>query len=276
MRSCGRFVLLGLFVAFAARAADASGCGVRKGLYDSWLSSLKRAGHSLPKGGALVAASTLPAPDSSSAQEIGNEYLAFFECLSETAIPSGEDGPILFCKGAAGDRLAALVCQAAVYLKTGRTQPKELIDALPPNKKGAEMIWELETIAEAGAKRGQIPTLFLSKGPSYKIIDELFVLVLDDQGAAAMKYFNIVGGASGSGERYVDSQIKILLRESPAMVVKQWEFLRQFQPKVRRLLAELATESSAADMKKLREGVASFCAKDNLDCPEILKVFGRP
>jgi hypothetical protein len=137
------------------------------------------------------------------------------------------------------------------------------------------MIWELKAIAEAGGKPDRLPKLF-PKGPAYQIVDELFVMVLDDQNAAAMKYFHIVGAASGPDERYVDSQIKLLLRESPAMVVKQWEFLRQYQPKVRKLMAELAAELPGSEIKKLREGVAGFCTKGNLDCPEIFKVIGRP
>jgi len=33
---------------------------------------------------------------------------------------------------------------------------------------------------------------------------------------------------------------------------------------------------AAADMNKVRQGIASSCTKDNLDCPEIQKFFGRP
>jgi hypothetical protein len=275
MRRPGRLALIGLLMAFAAHAADATVCSVRKGLYEAWLSPAKRATHSAPKSGALVA-STQPAPDPSSAQEIGNEYQVFFQCLSDAALPAGEDGGSLLCKEAGADRVAALVCQLALYIKSGRTGAKELIDVLPATKKGAKIIWDLEAIAEAGAKRDRAPAIFLPKGPAYKIVDELFVLVLDDRDTAAAKYFHIAGAASGSGARYADSQIKILLREAPAVVVKQWEFLRQYQPKVKKLLAELAAELPAAEMKKLRQGIAGFCTKDNLDCPEILKVFGRP
>jgi hypothetical protein len=261
-------------VATAVQAADATGCSVRKGLYDAWLSPAKHASHSAPKSGALLA-STRPAPDPSSGPEIENEYQAFFECLSDTTLPAGEDGASSLCKGSGADRLAALVCQVALYIKSGRTGAKELIDVLPTSKKGAVMIWDLEAIARANAKRYAVPGIFLPKGPAYKIVDELFVLVLDDKEAAAVKYFHIAGTASGSGARYVDAQIKILLRESPAIVVKHWEVLRQYQPKVKKLLGELAAELPAAEMNKLRQGIDGFCSRDNLDCPEILKLFGR-
>jgi hypothetical protein len=41
-------------------------------------------------------------------------------------------------------------------------------------------------------------------------------------------------------------------------------------------MAEFSRELSAAEMKKVRQGIAGFCNKDNLDCPEILKFFGLP
>jgi hypothetical protein len=275
MRRPVRFALIGLLVTSAAHAADAASCSVRKNLYEAWLSSAKPAAHNAPKGGALLA-SIQPAPDPSLGQETGNEYRTFFNCLSDAAVPSGEDGGSWLCKGAGADRLAGIVCQVALYIKTGRTGAKELMDALPTGKKGGDMIWDVDAIAGAGGNQDRIPTIFLPKGPAYSIVDELFVLVLDDKDTAAAKYFHIAGAASGSGARYMDSQIKILLREAPAVVVKHWDVLRQYQPKVKKVLAELAAELSSADMKKLRQGVAGFCTKDNLDCPEILKVFGRP
>ena len=58
--------------------------------------------------------------------------------------------------------------------------------------------------------------------------------------------------------------------------MKRWEVLRQYQPKLKKLVSELAAELPAADMRRLRLGIAAFCSPENLDCPEILKVFGRP
>src|SRR4051794_18925039 len=130
--------LIGLLVAFAANAADVTGCSVRKGLYEAWVSPAHRATHSAPNSGALVASSQ-PALDASSAEEIGNEYQSFFQCLSDAAIPAGDADGSSLCKAAAPDRMATLACQVALYIKTGRTSPKELIDILPATKKGAEI-----------------------------------------------------------------------------------------------------------------------------------------
>jgi hypothetical protein len=58
--------------------------------------------------------------------------------------------------------------------------------------------------------------------------------------------------------------------------VKHWAVLRQYQQKLKELLAALSTELSGPEMNKVRQGIASFCSKDNLDCPEIQKFVGRP
>jgi hypothetical protein len=215
-------------------------------------------------------------PRQDSAQEIYSEYRNFLQCLSDTAVPADEDAGRSMCKEAAADRVGALVCQAALYIKTGRTAGKELLDAMPASKKGAELIWDLDAIAAAGVEGNRFPALFAPKGPAYKIIDEVFVLALDNRETAMAKYFHIVGAASGAGTQYTDAQIKILLRESPGLVVEHWAVIRQYQPVLKKLMAELSKELSAVEMKKVRQGIAGFCNKDNLDCPEILKFFGLP
>jgi hypothetical protein len=86
------------------------------------------------------------------------------------------------------------------------------------------------------------------------------------------KYFHVLGAASGPGAQYMDEQIKILMRESPALIIKHWEVMRQYQAKFKKLLSEF----SAPEANKVRQGIASSCTKDNLDCPEILRLFGRP
>ena len=215
-------------------------------------------------------------PRQDSAQEIYSEYRTFFQCLSDTAVPADEDGGRSMCKEAAADRVGALVCQVALYVKTDRTAGKELLDAMPASKKGAELIWDLDAIAAAGVEGNRFPAFFAPKGPAFKIIDEVFVLALDNRETAMAKYFHIVGAASGAGAQYTDAQIKILLRESPALVVEHWAVIRQYQPVLKKVMAELSRELSGPEMKKVRQGIAGFCNKDNLDCPEILKFVGQP
>ena len=41
-----------------------------------------------------------------------------------------------------------------IVAKTGRSAGKELLDAMPASKKGAELIWDLDAIAAAGVDDG--------------------------------------------------------------------------------------------------------------------------
>ena len=271
MRRPARLALLGLLVVSAAQAAEPTSCLAHKGLYESWLSLTKRAPRTWPK---LAAITSSRIAEPASAEEIHTEYSTLLQCLSDAALPADDDGGRSLCKDASADRLGNLVCQLALYVKTNRANGGALLDVLPANKKGAEMIWDLDAIAGSDEKR--YPALFTPKGPAYKLIDEVFVLVLDDRETAMSKYFHIVGAAPDAGSKYTDSQIKVLLLESPMVVVKHWEVLRQYQPKLKKLLSEISTEVSGAELSKLRKGIASFCTKDNLDCPEIQGFFGRP
>jgi hypothetical protein len=270
MRRLQVFVIA-LLLASAAHAAESAGCGVRKGLYDTWLSVAKHTTNHTPIVGSLVSRNQ-PASDPSSLPGIDNEFRTYFQCLSDTPLPADDDGGRSLCKDAGVDRLASVVCQTALYLKRGRKGFKEFLDALPSTKKAAEMIWDLQSVGSPAAARDQQPAIFQPDGPAYKMVDELFVLVLDDRDTAATKYFHIVSAATGADASHVDGQIKILLREAPAVVVKQWAVLRQHQPRLKKLLSELGP----AEMKTLRHGIANFCSVDNLDCPEIFKTFGRP
>jgi len=275
MRRTVFVVLLELMSAIAAAGADAAGCSVRKGLYDQWLASASRGSggaHTLLKG-ALASGSSPYAAGTTKQEAIVQDYRSFFQCLSAAA--EQPDPAVLqaSCKDAASDKVAALVCETALYLKGGRTASKEFVDTLP-GKKGAEAVWELDAIA-ARADQAAAPAISPPKGPAYKLLDELFLLVLDGTEGAASKYFAIASIASGEAAHHTDDQIKVLLREAPAVVVQEWPILRQYQPRLKKLVSELAASLSAAELTQMRRGLAGFCSKDNLDCPEILKVLGR-
>src|SRR3954447_7658703 len=219
MHRCFRVAFLALLLTSAACAADVGNCSVRKGQYEAWLSLAKHA-PTRPVRGASLAPATQTAPDTATAEGMGREYRNYFQCISDAPLPADDDGGRSLCKDAAVDRLPAAVCQTALYLKTGRKDATDLLDSLPANKRSAEMIWDLQKIAVSGSAG-----IFLPDGPAYKIVDELFVLVLDDKETAVSKYFHVVANAVGPDGKHVDAQIKILLREAPAVVVKQWEVL---------------------------------------------------
>jgi hypothetical protein len=228
----------------------------------------------MPRVGALLGAGKT-AIEPASAQDVHEAYEAYLQCLSDAPVPDTESDVHLMCKDADADRLGALVCQLALYLKTNRTRGSEFLNAFPPGKKSGELIWDLETIAGATAPENHVPPLFSPQGPAFKLIDELFVLALDDRDTAIAKYFHIASESPASAVPHIDAQIKILLRESPALVVKRWQIFRQYQPRLRRILADLSEELTPEDMNKLRMGIAGFCSKDYLDCPEIERFFGR-
>jgi hypothetical protein len=268
-------VFLGLFLTTLAAGADSTGCGVSKGLYEGWLALAKHVPAHVSKSDALVESAPSAVPDTDKRQSAAREYQAFFRCLSDTIEHQDKEALQSYCRQTDGDRLASVVCRTALYLKSGRTGDKEFVDALPAGRKGAELVWDLKEIA-GPADRQSGAGLFLPEGPAYKLIDELFLLVLDDRESAAAKYFNIAAYASADGARHMDDQIKILLREAPSVVVKKWVILRQYQPKLKKLLAEMTASLPKAELQKMRQGLGAFCSKDNPDCPEISKLFGKP
>ncbi len=243
--------IVGLLLVGAAAGADGPACGVQKGLYNEWL----RVPKTPNRGRALIA----PGANAARQAAIVREYENFFRGLSKAA---GEDDPEALqscCVDAAGDPLASLTCRGAAYLKGQRAANNEFLDAFPAGRRGAQMIWDLETIAADQA---------------YKLLDELFLLVLDGRETAASKYFNLLETASGAGERRMEGQIKVLLQESPAVVVKEWEVLRKHQPKLKQIVSEMAAGLPESVLQKIRRDLVAFCPADNLDCPEIRKVFG--
>ena len=267
-------VFLGLLGVTAATGADGTSCGVRKGLYDEWALSKK----SLPRGSgkeALLAAATRAVNEPEQRREVRKKYQAFFQCLSDTAErPDHQAALQAICEEAAGDRLASIVCRTVLYIKGGRTGVKDFVDAVPSGRRGADMIWDLEAIAVSDPKAPP-PSIFLPKGPAYRLIDELFLLVLDARDNAAAKYFAVAANASEEGASHTDTQIQLLLREAPAVVVKEWPVLRQYQPRLKKLVTEMSNTLSRAEMLQIRQGVMDFCSKDNLDCLEIMRLIGR-
>jgi len=261
MKQIVHLLLAALLLAAVAFGADAAACGVQKGLYNEWLGLSKAPNRVKPATESSAYAADRPTVDSAKQALIVKQYQEFFQRLSKAAGEDEDEALQSCCVDAAADPLASLVCRGAAYLKSQRAANKEFLDAFSTGRRGAQMIWDLETIAADQA---------------YRLIDELFVLVLDGSDIAASKYFNLLSTSSGSGERRMDDQVKVLLRESPSVVVKEWAVLRRRQPKLKQLLSEMAAELPPSELQKMRRQLVGFCTDDNLDCPEILKLFGRP
>jgi hypothetical protein len=273
MKHVVSLLVVGLMCNTLAAGTDSAGCGVTRGLYEGWLGLAKAAP---AHAGSVALAATAPAtaPEPEKRTTIGKEYRAFFRCLSDTVERQDKNAVLEKCREVEGDRIASLACRTAAYLKSGRSEGKEFLDSLPAGKKGAEAVWDLDAIG--GGHQEEAAPIFLPNGPAYKLVDELFLLVLDDKETAAAKYLGVAVLATGDAGRHIDEQIKLLIRESPAVMVKRWVVFRQYQPKLKKVLADMATGLPAADMQKVRKGFGAFCSKDNPDCPEIVRLFGKP
>ena len=167
------------------------------------------------------------------------------------------------------DRAGALFCQLSLYLSGGRTDSAAFLEGFPSSKKEIALLWDLDAIAGGLGK-----TAYPPKGPSYQLIDELFLLVMDERDAAIAKYFNLASHASGDAATYMDGQIRTFLKEAPSAVVNQWLVLRRYRPKLKTAAQSLIASSSPAEMQKLVKTVQAFCEKGNPDCPDILKLYG--
>jgi hypothetical protein len=270
MRRAVPLLVLGLALTGMAVAGDSAGCGLSKGLYEGWLGITKTAPR---RGGGALIDNAPSAAEPDRRKSIAKEYHNYFRCISETAERSNANAVLEKCKEVEGDRPAWLACRTAAYLKGGRADGKEFLDVIPPGKKGAELIWDLDAIG--GGPQDGSTGFFLPGGPAYKLLDELFLLVLDDKETAAAKYMGIATLAPGEAQQHVDEQLKLLLRESPAVVVKRWVIFRQYQAKLKKVVADLTANLPAAEMQRVRKNIGAFCSKDNQDCPEIGRLLGK-
>ncbi len=252
MRDVVRLVSFVFLMSPIAAAAEPAGCSVSKGLYEGWIAAARPVAHN-SKVRALVAGSVSEVPDAEKARAIDKEYQAFFQCLGETAEHQKLEVLEERCQEAEADRVASLVCRTAVYVKSGRAEGKAFVDAIPTGKKAAELMWDVDAIAGSSVEKTALPAMFQPNGPAYKIMDELFLRVLDDTDNAAAKYFNIATSAPSDAARHFDDQMKFLLREAPSVAVKKWVVLRQYQPKLKKLFAEMTASLAPAELQKMRE-----------------------
>jgi hypothetical protein len=249
--------------------ADTTPCQLGKSLYYDRLAIEKQVQAEGPATGALLAPGTAGLAPASKLAVIDEEYRQFLAELSRAKV--SKDGTALqaCCDEASSDRAGALFCQLVTYLNSRRTDSNPFLKAFPSSKKDISMLWTLDAIA---ADQGT--NVFPPRGPSYELIDELFLLVLDAREEAISKYFNLSAHATGEKARYIDDQIKLLLRESQFVVVDQWALLRRYKPKLTSVFQAIVTECSHAEMEKIARAAKTFCKKSNPDCHEILKLYG--
>jgi hypothetical protein len=261
--------IAGPLLPFLLVGQDPARCRLDKGLYDDRLASQKQAQAERPATGALLPANTAVAAETEKLTAIDEEYRQFLVELSDATTRKDTRAIQACCDEATGDRAGALFCRIVIYLNGGRTDSAPFLKAFPGTKKETTMLWDLDAIA---ADQGK--SMFPPRGPSYELIDELFLLVLDEHEQAISKYFNLSLHTAGEKARYMDNQIKLFLQESQFVVIDRWPILRRYKQKLNSVLGMIVNESSPAERQKMTRAVQTFCEQANPDCPEILKLYG--
>lgn len=247
--------------------APAAGCDLRQGSYEEWLATK-------PSGSNGRSKTAAPKAETSRREEIERTYVSFVRALTEAY---GDAAALESCCAAASaDRLGALSCSFAAYIARGRTSSAAFVTALPAGARDLGLLWELDAVFSAAAAEGaKMPGAFGSKRPSERVIEELFLLVLDSNEAAITKFFNIASALPPDAAKLVDGRIELLFREAPSVLVTNWFLLRRYQPKLRAVSRAMLSRATAADRARISKGVEAFCASaSDPDCQEILRVLG--
>jgi hypothetical protein len=267
MRNAIGVIAAGAILPALLWSADPGRCRLDRNLYDDRLALVQRQGQA---GGAATDALLAPgvtAPANKLAA-IDNQYRQFLTELSAASANKDADAIKSCCGQASGDRAGGLLCQLVQYVSGGRVDNAAFVDLFPSSRRDTILLWDLDSIAG-----GPSPALYPPKGPSYRLIDELFLLVMDQRDTATTKYFNLATHASGDAAKYIDAQIATFLKEAPSAVVNQWLVLRRFRPKLKTAAQQIIAVTPPAEMQNLVKTVRAFCDKANPDCPDILKLY---
>ena len=261
-------LIAGAVPAALLMGADAGRCRLPKSLYDDRLALTQKQGPADSTGAGGLLPSGKMAPATGKLAVIDDQYRQFLSELSADIDRKDVEAVKACCDVAGGDKAGSLFCQLSIYLTAGRTDAGAFLDQFPSSRKETNMLWDLDGIA---GNLGQ--SMYPPKGPGYKLIDELFLLALDERDVAISKYFNIATHVSGEAASYMDGQIRTFLKEAPSAVVNQWLVLRRYRPKLKTAAQTLNATLPPADMQKLVKTVRAFCDKSNPDCPDILKLY---
>ena len=251
--------------AAAANGADPARCKLRAGLYEQRLALA--AAPPAANGGAST--------DGPAAALAGivREYGDFFQALSQAQNSNNPKDVPACCAEAGSDRIGAMACQLTAYLAGGRTDRQTFLAAFPSAKKDALVLLDLDGIAAAAG--GPLLPSFQPKGPSFRFIDELFLLVLEGNEEAIVKFFALAANAGPEAARYVDEKLVVFIRESPATMVSSWFLLRKHKAKFKSAAQTLMASAQPAEVQQVLRAVRVLCREDDPDCQEILKLFSK-
>jgi hypothetical protein len=261
-------IAAGIVLPIVLFGADAAPCRLSKGLYEDRLTVVQKQGPADDTAASLLPPGSVPVTPAAKLAAIDREYRLFLTELSDAVQRKDTDAIAACCENASGDREGALVCHLSTYLIGGRKESAGFLELFPSGKKEISALWDLNAIAGDSGKE-----LFPPNGPSYSLVDELFLLVMDERDTAIVKYFSLASHSTGAEGRYMDERIKIFLKEAPAAVINQWLVLRRYRPKLKTLAQSLNATLPPADMQEVVRAVRAFCDNSNPDCPDILKLY---
>jgi hypothetical protein len=267
MKRANAVLIAGTVLPALLCGADAARCRLPKSLYDERLSLAQKQGtaEGPVTGGLLPSGKVAPAGKLAA---IDDQYRQFLGELSSSLERKDTEALKACCDQAGSDKAGGLFCQLSLYLAGGRTDAAAFLDQFPGNKKETAMLLDLDAISGSLGN-----SMYPPKGPGYKLIDELFLLVMDERDVAIAKYFSLTTHVSGETASYMDGQIRTFLKEAPSAVVNQWLVLRRYRPKLKAAAQSLNATLSPAEMQKVVKAVRAFCDKSNPDCPDILKLY---
>ncbi len=243
-------------------AAQPAGCDLRPGTYEEWVAAKPRA----VKDAAATADSDGHAPN--------RPYDGFFRALANAEVePAALQA---CCAAAAPDRVGALSCSFTAYIARGRVDSSGFLTAFPATAGEVSLLWDLDALVAAAAEAGvPMPEVFRAKKPSERLIEELFLLVLDDKEDAVARFFTMASAAPESAAPVVDSRIELMLREAPAVLVTNWLAVRKHRRKLQAVARSMRSRISAEERASLASRIEVFCgSRTDPYCREILSLVG--
>lgn len=265
---CGRWRTLWrvcfLLCPVFALAAQKPVCTLRPSLYQEWRQVKRRYDRVFPG----------PATNEISAQkaEIEKRYYRFLYSLAWAAQHKDERLIEQCLRAATGDPIASQMAALVEYVHGNRKAPSRFITALPGNEQQLAAFWDLDDMVSGGTRESPLPVpgVSLPDGLVDKFITELYGLVLQQNSAAARKYFYIYRHSDGEYAEYLAVELIDLFRNHPEVVLRQWQVVKLYS---KRIAVDLSSYSPEGWQKGV-ESLRNACRRHPYSsCTQALRIF---
>jgi hypothetical protein len=268
----GFFILFLIYPAFCS-AADTPTCTLPKGLYlKLWRLELEydRQVGSHYRGPRVAIGGRIFTEE----RGIYKVYSTYFNSLAKASLGKDNQAYQSCLLLATGDPYATPVAGLVAYLHGGRGDPAAFIASLPTSGQQLAAFMGLDDMATGDTPESpsSLPGISLPDGLAERITHELFELVLKDDFAGAREYFHLYAHADGGYAEYFEDQLSTLFLDHPEVVLRQWQALSPYVPRI--LLELSATTWSPSDRKRAVDSLASACHRYHYpSCPQALRIF---